>query len=601
MRDEANPHSLALQEFLLPTPSSTAKLLAAWDGLQVESQIYLLKNLPPKFIPQDAERIFLNALNNVNAYVRYLGAKSWWQSKIKKKDELASADLIVLEKIKSDTDPLVRFVAFEGKWVSDFDPAAFFGFPHEARLAIVRRYSVVSNDQSFEGVLRGTGPAEKVAELVNYALEELLPNAKITEKEIFEIVIDYVGGAAFRDQYKEMGKIYAHDDRVQRASEQTAPMWNLVPKAPKVIADFLIEYLPAVFTGSDWGELVPDSVLENLNDQQLSVLFWRKDVDLYRARRKIFFEQDREKYKTARHWAVRLCFNITLDELEIIVKKAISEILEKKTLYPKSAALDDLHSLSQARDLSPVCYDIISNVIWKIASDPSDFRYADFASACLKEKLKTPYDVEKHSFDIRLYRCAVESVPWPCRYREPDKPIKLRDPLKFLESGIKFDDTLTTFKNFKELWEQEIKRGTTAFIHQSNVSSGRISMTSLSEPESEEAYYKHLMKNLPPLYEVDVSEIEGDWDLKTQNLKADFNDLVDTLRPEKRKENRKLINGLIASYANAQEKFKKERDHFTSILDMLYAQLEATKSLIIVLFWFAVIWSIGGIIVHHFF
>ena len=65
-----------LAGLLQPTPSGVVKLVAAWDGLSMESQMMLLTALERTDFPGYlADRILTKALDSENAYVRYLAVK----------------------------------------------------------------------------------------------------------------------------------------------------------------------------------------------------------------------------------------------------------------------------------------------------------------------------------------------------------------------------------------------------------------------------------------------------------------------------------------------------------------------------------------------
>ena len=65
-----------LAPLLEPTPSGAAKLVAAWDGLNTESQILILTALDTAGLPAYLnEKVRIKALDSANAYVRYLAAR----------------------------------------------------------------------------------------------------------------------------------------------------------------------------------------------------------------------------------------------------------------------------------------------------------------------------------------------------------------------------------------------------------------------------------------------------------------------------------------------------------------------------------------------
>ena len=136
-----------LQELLRPTPSGVMKLLAAWDGLAPESQILVLaekkKHPGPAYLYR---QVIEKALTSPNAFVRYTAAREIHLS------DGDDRERILRGKIDSDPEPLVRYAHLETDWVgirSEFDdPEKFFGLPHEARLAKVRRLTGGENLQA---------------------------------------------------------------------------------------------------------------------------------------------------------------------------------------------------------------------------------------------------------------------------------------------------------------------------------------------------------------------------------------------------------------------------------------------------------------------
>ena len=130
-----------LFEIMRPTPSGTAKLLAAWNNLSLENQIKILLSLEDSKYPfYLQERIFRNALESENAYIRYLVAKRFYY------DDRNPEHQEVKKKVEADSSPLVKYCSYESEWGFDRDldnPDIFFALPHEARLAKVRILSAI--------------------------------------------------------------------------------------------------------------------------------------------------------------------------------------------------------------------------------------------------------------------------------------------------------------------------------------------------------------------------------------------------------------------------------------------------------------------------
>ena len=259
-----------LQELLQPTPSGTAKLLAAWDGLTPETQIAVLaakkQQRGPAYLYQ---QIIEKALTSDNAFVRYTAAR---EINLSDRDE-RNSDL--KRQIDNDPEPLVRYAHLETEWtISDSeidDPETFFALPHEARLAKVRRL---------------TGSGKEVAKLISYAVNHQLKDGRVSEVELFEILTDYLNKPEFKESYVERQRSYDGFARVQ-SSKDIEALWELVLKVPENLSHVIIEHLPeSAGLGSD----IPKQVLEGMSDRQLQTLFYRADIGLDKFRKKKFFE-----------------------------------------------------------------------------------------------------------------------------------------------------------------------------------------------------------------------------------------------------------------------------------------------------------------------
>jgi hypothetical protein len=164
-----------LQELLRPTPSGTAKLIAAWDGLTPETQILMLaakKNQRgPAYLYQ---QIIEKAAMGANAFVRYCAARE-----IRLRDD-NQREKDLKAQMDNDPEPLVRYAHLETGWVglpsgsfkpehasegSEFyEPEKYFALPHEARLAKIREVA---------------GDGEVIANLVSYAVDNHLKEGRI--------------------------------------------------------------------------------------------------------------------------------------------------------------------------------------------------------------------------------------------------------------------------------------------------------------------------------------------------------------------------------------------------------------------------------------
>jgi hypothetical protein len=416
-----------LQELLEPTPSGTAKLLAAWDGLTPETQIAVLaakkKHPGPAYLYQ---QIIEKALTSNNAFVRYMAAR---ETNLSDCDERKSN---LRKQIDNDPDPLVRYAPLETEWViSDpeiDDPEAFFALPHEARLAKVRRL---------------TDSGEEVATLIFYAVGHHLKDGRVSEVELFEILTDYLNKPEFKERYVESQRSYDGFARFQSGKDIQA-LWELVVKVPENLSHVIIEHLPeSAGLGSD----IPKQVLEGMSDRQLQTLFYRSDIDLEKFRKQKFFEiteggAKKKDYArdAVRHAAVVHAFDLTNEEF--------AEVLEK----PEKPRVTILKDLAMSRDLRLCLFDAIHDAFFVPEVGGIYYENAEFAKIGFQQKLNqlNGWQREKELRELKLYRLAVQAVPW----KKGEKGYPPSGELAFLGEAIVDGDTWGTFMAFAAKWDE---------------------------------------------------------------------------------------------------------------------------------------------------
>ena len=413
-----------LAPLLQPTPSGVAKLVAAWDGLNTESQILILTELDKARLPAYLnEKIRIKALDSADAYVRYLAARGLHFSCDDSEERKA-----IRQRIEEDPDPLVRYCLMEGEWnfldpdLKDAD--AFFALPHGARLAKVR-------------LLKSNG--EAMATLIADAIDhQLIKEGKISEIELFEILSDYLNKPSFREHYNPNRERSYDGFGEYLAGEDIEALWRLILKLPESISHILIEKLPSR-VGLSPG--IPDDVLKGMTDRQLATLFYRDDIDLRDLREKVFFDVDekRDDVKSA-----AICYNFDLKYAKFATVLARPE-------KEKVKILRDLAFM--AHDLSLCLYEATHDVLF--ISDVGLFsgQDAEFARKALERKLKelNGWHREKQLRELRLYRLAKQAVPW----KKDEKGYPPSGELGFLSKSVVEGDTWGTFMSFSRAWPED--------------------------------------------------------------------------------------------------------------------------------------------------
>lgn len=410
-----------LMPLLEPNATGAMKLIAAWGGLQTETQIRVLDRLNRVGYPDHfAKKIRRIAFDSPNSYVRYLAV----QGLSLKEDESDSRKW--REQIEEDEDPLVRYAGLETPTaVFDTilkDPRAFVGLPQAARVAKVR-------------ALEDGG--EEVARIVDHVVDRHLPNGSVSEDELGEILSAYVDRDAFRRAYTEEE---VHDGWGQyRRRSDIKELWRLVPKLPKGPAYILLSKLPAD-AGFDAG--IPDDLLTCLDEWQLGVLLHRDDMVLKKLRKKLFFEDEREMIRSA---ACAHNFDLSPEEFAQILAKPERERIR---------SLSDLSSMGN--DLSLTVLDATNDALF--ACEPgagglsAPFEWARFAKGRFLSRIKAlrGWRRRREILQLRLYRLAVAAVPW--KRGTGERP---SEGLAFLNACVAPGDTWGTYCRMSAAWDRK--------------------------------------------------------------------------------------------------------------------------------------------------
>jgi len=414
-----------IKDLMRPTPSGIAKLIAAWHGLSTETQILVLSKLNETSAHAYlAEKVRINALDSENAYVRYLAARKFYFS-----NNCSDEEKLLKEKIENDPVSLVKYSLLESSGSSVIlddsfkDADTFFALPHEARLAKIREVD---------------GYGEEIAALLSQAADKHLKDGKVSEMELYEILVDYLDKPEFHDYYTDTRVTYDGYGEYTKGKDIES-LWRLVPRLPD-ISHILIKKLPEASGSSS---KIPKDVIDSMTDRQLETLLFRKDIGLQKFRKKLFLEisEDRDGIRSA---AISSHFNMEYDEFAKILSKPSKE---------RVSILKELGTM--ASQLSLCFYDAIHDALFASDTSPFDFEYAIFARDALEERIRDldGWQREKELTELRLYRLAKQAAPWDSR-----KGYAPSGVLEFLAEKIVPDDTWATFMGFSEVWSRKSYR-----------------------------------------------------------------------------------------------------------------------------------------------
>lgn len=431
-----DPLNEELPSYLLPLieprPSGEAKLLAAWDGLSTEHQILLLtlRSHGPLGL---TTKIRGKALASTNAYVRYLAAQGFQASR----DD--TEEMALRKRIEDDPEPLVRYAPLEDRsfgWQithCNDKPEGFFGLPHEAQLA------------------RARSIRKHMAEFIRHAIVNELPNGRVTEDELADLLIDYVRNPEFKSYYDPSNEIEYNVYAEYGRGEDIKQLWMLVPDLPKRVAYVLIYGLPEKIHERGG---IPEKVLNGMNDEQLAALLSRADIGLVELRRKIFLESIRVPEKAAeRHNDLRICaiscnFNPTHDEFAEILAKTEKE---------RASILADLaqHASGLSLCIFQAVSDVLTKTEWSEDADPYGL-IREATGPDFDQKLArlrgTGHFGKEQLCEWALYLWAECAVPWK---KGSARYFPLSGDSEFLAKCIEVGDTWGTFMAFSRAWEAE--------------------------------------------------------------------------------------------------------------------------------------------------
>ena len=456
MKDEPNNDiPKYLEEFLEPTRSSIEKLLAAFDGLSVETQIKLLSTIEGKLsqwefpnITYLYKKVFLKAFESPNSYVRYLSVRNLVSIMYGDDEELNN----FIAKVDKDKSSLVRNSRFErliraGSTMALMGDDFFTKQSHDERLARVRSGHL--DGKSFAKSL------ERAAKDKHF--EET--NAQI---ELIELLDEYLSNHYNNNGYYMEEHTFIDGWRDSDISKELESLWDVIPRIPELAGRLLVKKLPA--RARNMGMNPYKNILYDLRDEQLEFFLIRKDIKVEEFRKEIFWRDEipndnEDKFMPYREfWSQASLYHFKLNEEEFATILSLPPKEQQKRL----------ESLSQAHSLELYQYLAIIQLVTKFDKDSYDNFYIHFAKDELKKRLNQEPEFfrDEQLIKLRLYDLAYKSRNW----RNPDDlysceeilyPVKVEDDTwkTFLAFKVAFKESELTLKDLHkteyEEWEEE--------------------------------------------------------------------------------------------------------------------------------------------------
>jgi hypothetical protein len=383
-----------LEDFLEPTRSSIEKLLSAFDGLSIETQIKLLSKIEGKInhwsfpnINYLYKKVFLKAYESPNSYVRYISVRNLVQIMYGDDEELNK----FIAEVEKDKSSLVRNARYEtnSKFVL-LGEGSFTEQTHDERLARVR-----------SGHLDG----KSFASALKKAARDKLFEDNNAHIELIELIDEYLSNDFNNeDFYMERSEIV--DGFIDHSEmQELQALWDVVPKLPDLAGKLLVQKLP---NRAKMGREFYKNILNDLTDEQLECLLMRRDVVAEEFRKEVFWrdeipsDNEDEFMPYRQFWSQASLYNFRLSDEEF----------EKILSLPSKEQQKRLESLSQAHSLELHQYLAIIRTLQKLDEYSWESPYIVWAEERLKERINQDYFGDKQLILLRLYNLAYESRNW---------------------------------------------------------------------------------------------------------------------------------------------------------------------------------------------
>jgi hypothetical protein len=387
---------LFLKELLIPTLGSVDKLCSAWDGLNIETQLFIFSQIEgdfeDRYLPQRypdylLRKIQLKALESKNEFVRYKAAKALYKSYEPDKEEM-----LINKRIDNDPSDLVKYVSFEGSMA---DSESYFSEPKALRQARFRGYTFGMN-------------SDYLASFILSLLDGDLINTKDREDELYYILSEYTQSSKFKEDFRKTREIDGYLEYSK--GESLKDLWNLVPKLPISSAHILVTELPEKAGLSNFNiDFWRDKFTNNL---LLDEFLWRKDIRLPDYRKEIFWKDKRPEDKDSynhHEWLSACSSNFTIEDKDF----------DKLSTFPRDEKIERMKVLVEyASNISLEYLLIIKYTLKELENDDDAFdEYFNFSfEDNISNRIKIINKRERYNRDelirFRLAYLAKKSLSW---------------------------------------------------------------------------------------------------------------------------------------------------------------------------------------------
>ncbi len=419
------------------------KLMAVWDGLNIETQIEILDQVATlEGDDRSKHDLCKQALKSSNTYVRYAAAK-WIISHINNssfvaKYEVEAEKLVksidtnkaserdeLLNLIRNDKSDLVRYSEYEVEdtfYLGSRLQMGFWKLPQKARLALMRSRKDRSHASS-----------DVLLHLVTEA-QELIENNSLAWEEVDEVLTEFAYNAFGDESWhtKDYYSIYDLDYRLR-------DLWEIIPLLKDYYAEEYLKRIP--YVENAWVNF--EKIMRQCSDRQLEIILNREDVKLVEIRKELFFD---EKIKDGVKWAaIHFHFYPTYEEFQQILDRYNQKIKISNRDYTKIQLLGDIGT--GCTSLSLCMYQAILTLLEDERNqDEWVAQNLEIINLHMENKIKSTnvYQREKEITDLRLFQLSSHVYDRSDYFYD--------DSIAFLAIRVVQGDCWKTFMAFAAVW-----------------------------------------------------------------------------------------------------------------------------------------------------
>jgi len=288
---------LHLADFADGLPLSLVRLYETWPHLPFSDKVTLLNHLlhgkrrrGALWLTEQEIRLRSLAMDDPNPYIRHLGVKGFsvgWFPPNEQPSSRHALETAFQARIDADTSPIVRHGNnIGGLGISRLsDATEFWQRAHPVRLG---------------DVTGAEGVGEEIAKILLHATTTLIPQGHVSEREVLEVLLQYLGeGERLKGEFEQTQK-YARENWDGYADytsrKDIKALWAALPQLTPAIRGPLLEALPV--RKDIFEEAEVRAVLMQLGKHEITHLLYRHDVAFPTLRRE-YFECDDDALQSA--------------------------------------------------------------------------------------------------------------------------------------------------------------------------------------------------------------------------------------------------------------------------------------------------------------